>query len=77
MNDDDLKKELCRQLCADIQLKKREDETLMISTPFSYPDGDQYSIYLKKIKAGEIRVSDGANTIMRLSYETPDVSKFF
>ena len=77
MNQDDLQKELCRQLCADIQLVEREDKTLMISNPFSYPDGDQYSIYLKEIDAGRIRLSDKANTMMRLSYDTPDIEKYF
>ncbi len=50
---------------------------LMISTPFSSPDGDHYSIYLKEVDEGQIRISDEANTVMRLSYDTPDVSKYF
>ena len=50
---------------------------LMISNPFSYPDGDNYSIYLKEISAGQIRLSDEANTMMKLSYDTSDVDKYF
>ena len=49
----------------------------MISTPFSYPDGDHYSIYIKEMGTGLIRISDEANTMMRLSYNTPDVNKYF
>lgn len=77
MNKDDLQKEICRQLCADIQLVKRENGRLMISTPFSYPDGDHYSIYVEETIHGTVRLSDEANTMMRLSYDTPDVNKYF
>ena len=77
MNKDDLQKKLCQQFCADVELVEREDGILMISTPFSYPDGDYYSVYLKEIGMGKFRISDGANTMMRLSYDTPDVEKYF
>lgn len=77
MNKDELQKELCKQLCTDIQLVERENGMLMISTPFSYPDGDHYSMYLKKIGMEQIRISDEADTMMRLSYDTPDVGKYY
>lgn len=77
MKKNQLQSEICQQLCTNIRLVERENGTLMISTPFSYPDGDNYSIYLKQIEAGKIRLSDEANTMMRLSYDTPDVNKYF
>ena len=77
MNKEDFQKELCRQLCTDIQLVKREDSMWLISNQFSYPDGDNYSIYLKEISAGQFRLSDEANTMMKLSYDTPNVDKYF
>ena len=77
MNKDDLQKKLCQQFCDDVELVERKDGILMISTPFSYPDGDYYSIYLEEISMGKFRISDRANTMMRLSYDTPDVEKYF
>ena len=77
MNKKELQKALCQQLCKDIQLIEREGGKMMISTPFSHPDGDNYSLYLKEVSDGKIRISDEADTIMRLSYETPDVNKYF
>ncbi len=72
-----LQQKICDQLCSDIQLIERENGKLMLSTPFVYPDGDHYSIYLRETQPGTIRISDEANTIMRLSYETEDVDKYF
>ena len=77
MNKDDLQNELCKQLCCTISLVERSDQKWMISAPFSYPDGDYYSIYLKETSEGKFRISDEANTIMKLSYDTPDVDKYF
>lgn len=74
---EELERTLCEKLCADIRLIERPNRKWMISVPFSYPDGDRYSIYLDVISPGKIRISDGANTMMRLSYDTPNVSKFF
>ena len=77
MKKNDLQAKFCEQLCSEIQLVERENKMLMISTPFSYPDGDRYSIYLKEVDVGIVRLSDGANTMMRLSYDNPDVSGYF
>ena len=76
MNHDLLQKELCQQMCADIKLVERGNRKEMISNPFSFPDGDQYSIYLQEIDGGKVRISDEANTMMRLSYYT-DVGQSF
>ncbi len=48
----------------------------MLDTPFSFPDGDHYPIYLSETGTGGIRLSDGGHTLMHLSYEN-DVDKFF
>lgn len=77
MNQQQLQEKLCQQLCADIKLVERQNGKKMISSPFFYPDGDRYSIYLQETGTGKVRISDEANTMMRLSYYTPDVDKYF
>ncbi|MGI9229818.1 MAG: DUF1828 domain-containing protein [Gammaproteobacteria bacterium] len=66
---------LCEMLCADVSLHQR-GEFLMLQTPFTYPDGDGYPLYLSELPSGGIRISDGGHTLMHLSYEN-DLSKFF
>ena len=68
---------LCKQLCADVRIVERDDGMVMIDAPFEHPDGDRYSLYLKETATNRFRVSDGADTLMRLSYDTPDVEKYF
>lgn len=67
---------LCAQLCANVSLVTRPDGVTMLDTPFSFPDGDHYPIYLSETGTGGIRLSDGGHTLMHLSYEN-DVDKFF
>lgn len=69
-------KMLCAQFCAQIKLHRRDNGMVLLETPFAYPDGDQYPIYLSETGAGGLRVSDGGHTLMHLSYEN-DVDKFF
>jgi len=69
-------KNLCEQLCTQVKLHHRNNGQVMLETPFSYPDGDQYPIYLSETNTGGLRVSDGGHTLMHLSYEN-DVDKFF
>ncbi|MDA8000753.1 MAG: DUF1828 domain-containing protein [Alphaproteobacteria bacterium] len=76
MNQDKLQNELCQQLCAEVRIVKRYDGRWMISTPFAYPDGDHYSIYMQEISSGVIRLSDEGSTMMRLSYDSSDVGKY-
>lgn len=66
---------LCEQFCAQIRLHRRPNGTVMLETPFTYPDGDQYPLYLSDTPTGGLRVSDGGHTLMHLSYEN-DVDKF-
>lgn len=67
---------LCKQFCANVQIHHRNNGKIMLQTPFSYPDGDQYALYLSETETGGVRISDGGHTLMHLSYEN-DVDKFF
>jgi len=69
-------KTLCAQLCANVSLVSRSNNKLMLKTPFHYPDGDHYPIYLEETGTGGLRISDGGHTLMHLSYEN-DIDKFF
>lgn len=67
---------LCQQLCANVKLRKRKNGMVMLETPFTFPDGDQYALYLAETATGGIRLSDGGTTLIQLSYET-EPNKFF
>ena len=69
-------RDLCKQFCARVRIHQRESGGLMLETPFAYPDGDHYPLYLSEVEAGGIRISDGGHTLMHLSYEN-DIDKFF
>lgn len=68
-NIDELQNALCRQFCADIKVTKKNDYLIRVETPFYFPDGDPYQIYLSEIETGGFRVSDMGHTLMQLSYE--------
>lgn len=68
--------ELCRQFCTDVKLHKRSNSMVMLETPFTFPDGDNYALYLENTRTGGIRVSDGGSTLIQLSYEN-DTDKLF
>ena len=74
MNKDQLQKEIHHQLCDDIKLIAHPNGKIMVSNPFSFPDGDHYSIYLKEIEADKVRISDGGDTLMRSGFYIPDVN---
>jgi hypothetical protein len=67
---------LCKQFCAQVKIRRRQNGFVMLDTPFTYPDGDHYPLYLMATPTGGVRVSDGGHTLMHLSYEN-DVDKFF
>ena len=71
-----LEKALCERLCANVQVHSRDDGVLMLATPFSFPDGDSYPIYLSETAAGGVKLSDRGHTMMHLSYEH-DVDTFY
>ena len=70
-----LEKTLCERLCAKVAVHKRDDGTLMLDTPFTFPDGDQYPIYLTETRTGGVVLSDQGHTLMHISYEH-DVDAF-
>ena len=53
----------------------KNEHLTIIQTPFYFPDGDTYQIYLKEMPGGFLRLSDMGHTMMHLSYEN-DVDKF-
>jgi hypothetical protein len=71
---ENLEAELCQALCAKVTLKERPDGNILVSTPFAFPDGDSFSIYLKRLPSGGFRLSDMGVTLMHLSYDQ-DISK--
>jgi len=66
---------LCQMLCAEIRLHKKNENLIRVETPFFFPDGDPYQIYIKELPGGNIRLSDMGHTFMHLSYEN-ETSKF-
>src|SRR4051812_19160434 len=71
---DNIRTELCRSLCADVSVVPRQDGSLLLSTPFQFPDGDGFSIYLERLPSGGFKLTDKGITMMRLSYDQ-DVEK--
>lgn len=70
-----LQMKLCELLCADIRLVEKTRELILIETPFFFPDGDPYQIYLKEMPGGILRLTDMGHTFMHLSYEN-EAGKF-
>ncbi len=74
MNAVELEGALCQALCGTVKVKARGDDLWQVDTPWTFPDGDTYSIYVSPAPTGGLRVSDQGLTLMRLSYEI-DVGK--
>lgn len=66
---------LCERLCTQIKLFQRENGFVMLDTPFTFPDGDHYALYLEALATGGVRITDNGHTFMALSYEH-DVDAF-
>jgi hypothetical protein len=75
MNINEIKKTICSTLCAEVDIVERGGGILFVSTPFTFADGDVYSIYLKMLPAGGFRITDMGGTLMHLSYDN-DIDKF-
>ena len=73
LNKEKLQNRLCEMMCADVQLVERNNR-LLVKTPFHFPDGDPYILYLDEIAGGLIRLSDSGHTLMHLSYDN-DIDK--
>ncbi len=75
MTRQDLQSLLCKMMCADVVVDAASDDLWRVTTPFVFPDGDGYSLYLKQLPSGGWRVGDLGSTLMHLSYEN-DIGKF-
>ena len=70
-----LQQKLCDGFCREIKIVKIK-ENIIIETPFYFPDGDMYQIYLKELGTGGFRLTDNGHTLMHLSYEN-DIESFY
>lgn len=75
MNINELKNAVCTSLCADVQIIERNDGYFFVDTPFEFSDGDHYSLFLKFLPSGGLRITDRGTTFMRMSYLN-DLAKF-
>lgn len=75
MNTTQLQDRLCRSLCGDVRVQQRKDGLWRVDTPWTFPDGDAYCLYIELAPSGGLRISDQGLTMMRLSYEN-DIAKF-
>ncbi len=64
-----IQKLLCKTLCHDIEVVRRFDGTPMVNTPFRFPDGDTYPIYIATSPSGDLTLSDRGHTLMHMSYD--------
>ena len=71
-----LERLLCERLCANVRVHRRHDDVLMLESPFTFPDGDHYPIYLSETSSGGVKLSDRGHTLMHVSYEH-DVDSFY
>lgn len=67
-----IRKNLCNAFCEDVAVSVRGD-MVRVSIPLTARDGDAFTAYLTRTPGGW-RISDAANTMMRLSYDN-DLSK--
>lgn len=74
MNTHEMESTLCRALCGSVTVQQREAALWRVDTPWTFPDGDGYSIYISPAPTGGLRISDQGLTLMRLSYEN-DLAK--
>ena len=64
-----LQKTLCNAMCSEVHVREKTPGILAVDTPFTFPDGDQYQLYIKILPGGILRLSDMGHTLMHLSYE--------
>ena len=70
-----LQNTLCKAMCSEVRIREKTSELLAVDTPFTFPDGDQYQLYIKVMPGGLLRLTDMGHTLMHLSYEH-DIDKF-
>ena len=59
-----------------MRVHRRPDGVLMLDTPFTFPDGDHYPLYISLEPDGNIVLGDRGHTLMHISYEH-DVDALF
>jgi hypothetical protein len=60
---------LCRSMCAQVHVHQRPgEERVMIETPFTFEDGDGYSLFMESLSSGGVKITDCGLTLMHLSY---------
>ena len=64
-----LERALSESLRARVRVHVRDDGVFMLDTPFTFPDGDSYPIYLSENGTGSVILSDRGHTLMHMSYE--------
>ncbi len=64
-----LQRKLCSDFCAEIKISRKNEHLIRVETPFHFPDGDHYQIYLKELGTGGYSITDAGHTLMHLSYE--------
>ena len=74
MNIERIEKEFKAKVCDRIQLLPEGKERLIVSTPFTFEDGDHLCILLKKSE-NRWYFTDEGHTFMHLSYDDIDVDK--
>lgn len=74
INVEELKETLCSAFCSNVGIRS-SGNLVTVALPVAARDGDSFTVYLARSKSGW-RISDAANTMMRLSYEN-DLAKLF
>ncbi len=60
---------LCERLCAQVRIVLLSQNLRAIETPFTFPDGDPFQIYLEEQPSGALRLTDNGHTLMQISYD--------
>jgi hypothetical protein len=70
-----LKENVSQSLCGDVEIVETREKHLLVDTPFSFPDGDIFQVYIEQGPAGGLHLTDFGHTWMRLSYDN-ETAKF-
>ena len=62
-------------LSNEIRVREKKSDLFALDTPFAFPDGDAYQLYIQKLPGEMLRITDMGHTLMHLSYEN-DIEKF-
>lgn len=68
MNPEALIEQTCRSFCDELDLQLIGEGLFALQTPFYFPDGDAYSLFLERTPEGNLRLSDKGHTLMQVSY---------